>query len=343
MKWWIMTEKTSSFPDLKSLIVTATYKVRKTNLSQIKDKIKEVLEYPSWHDISSLDGMMEFRYYSLTPKEHAEFESLKPTDAEKAEKTREKIAELINKSLHRLRYGVPLYFCVSTEQRLPDGFVFKVECRPAIYYLFTMAASRMEFPKYAIQEAQIECARLIEKIMKMALGGQEMIAPMTTQSIKTMDEAFSSISILERICSRFHSVARQIRNRREDRPTLEISDEYDVQDLLHGLLKIHFDDIRPEEWTPSYAGGCSRMDFLLKNEKIVVEVKKTSDRIGPKEIGLQIIEDKAKYKTHPDCKTLFCFVYDPSYKITNPKGLENDLNEEKEDFSCKVFIAPKET
>jgi hypothetical protein len=24
------------------------------------------------------------------------------------------------------------------------------------------------------------------------------------------------------------------------------------QDLLHTILKLHFDDIRPEEWTPSY-------------------------------------------------------------------------------------------
>ena len=28
-----------------------------------------------------------------------------------------------------------------------------------------------------------------------------------------------------------------------------------------------FDDIRPEEYTPSYAGGSSRIDFLLKDEK----------------------------------------------------------------------------
>jgi hypothetical protein len=26
-----------------------------------------------------------------------------------------------------------------------------------------------------------------------------------------------------------------------------------------------FDDIRPEEYTPSYAGGSSRIDFLLED------------------------------------------------------------------------------
>jgi hypothetical protein len=84
----------------------------------------------------------------------------------------------------------------------------------------------------------------------------------------------SSLSIVENICNRFHLVCRRLRTRYSDRPTIEIEDEYDVQDLLHALLHLHFDDIRREEWTPSYAGGSSRVDFLLKSEQIVIEVKK---------------------------------------------------------------------
>lgn len=37
--------------------------------------------------------------------------------------------------------------------------------------------------------------------------------------------------IVERICNRFHAVARQLRHRRTDRPTPDVTDEYDVQDL----------------------------------------------------------------------------------------------------------------
>ncbi len=76
-----------------------------------------------------------------------------------------------------------------------------------------------------------------------------------------------------RVCEKFHDVARQLRQRHEERNTLEVEDEYDAQDLLHALLRLFFNDIRAEEWTPSYAGGSSRMDFLLKRERIVVEVK----------------------------------------------------------------------
>ncbi|MFC1712719.1 hypothetical protein ACFL6S_03560 [Candidatus Poribacteria bacterium] len=147
--------------------------------------------------------------------------------------------------------------------------------------------------------------------------------------------------MLENLCKRFHLVARQLRSRRENRATLEIEDEYDVQDLLHALLKIFFDDVRPEEWTPSYAGSSSRMDFLLKIEKIVVEVKKTRKGLKDKEIGDQLLIDIGRYRSHPDCETLVCFVYDPEGRISNSSGLATDLGLlSSEELSVVVFIEP---
>jgi DNA-directed RNA polymerase subunit N (RpoN/RPB10) len=149
------------------------------------------------------------------------------------------------------------------------------------------------------------------------------------------------LGLVEVICNRFHLVARQLHARHSDRETLHIADEYDVQDLLHALLRIHFDDIRPEEWTPSYAGSCSRVDFLLKQEQIVVEVKKTRNNLKARDIGEQLIVDIQKYRRHPDCKILVCFVYDPEGLVSNPKGLEHDLNSEDSDFLVRVLIVPR--
>ena len=155
-------------------------------------------------------------------------------------------------------------------------------------------------------------------------------------------ETVRPIEILEKLFNRFHQVARQLRSRYNGRPTLDVSDEYDVQDLLHSLLKLHFDDIRPEEWTPSYAGGSSRMDFLLKDEHLVVEVKKTRDTSRDRAVGDQLIVDITKYKEHPDCKTLVCFVYDAEGLIANPAGLENDLNALSTDrLSVRAYVFPK--
>ncbi|RLI07091.1 hypothetical protein DRO24_03755 [Candidatus Bathyarchaeota archaeon] len=151
----------------------------------------------------------------------------------------------------------------------------------------------------------------------------------------------SALENVKLIIRRFHRVARQLRNRYADRDTLEIEDEYDVQDLLHALLKLYFDDIRPEEYTPSYAGSASRVDFLLKEEKIIIEVKKTRKGIGAKEIGEQLLIDAQRYQSHPDCNQLVCFVYDPEGRIANPRGLENDLSKEINGVPVLVFITPE--
>tara|TARA_B000000460_G_C21522596_1_gene396695 strand:+ start:136 stop:861 length:726 start_codon:yes stop_codon:yes gene_type:complete len=142
------------------------------------------------------------------------------------------------------------------------------------------------------------------------------------------------------IISRFHQVARQLRARYSDRATIEIEDEYDVQDLFHGLLKIFFDDLRAEEYTPSYAGSASRVDFLLKQEQIVIEIKKTRKNLGAKEVGEQLIVDSQRYQSHPNCGQLICFVYDPEGRIANPRGIENDLTQEINGVPVSVFITP---
>jgi hypothetical protein len=144
------------------------------------------------------------------------------------------------------------------------------------------------------------------------------------------------------ILNNFHYTVKQLRKRYNGRATLEIEDEYDVQDLLHALLKNHFGnlDVRSEEWTPSYAGKSTRMDFLLKKDNIIIEVKKTREGLGSKEIGEQLIIDIAHYKNHPNCKKLICFVYDPEERIANSQGLISDLNREAEEMSVEVIIVP---
>jgi REase_DpnII-MboI len=145
-----------------------------------------------------------------------------------------------------------------------------------------------------------------------------------------------------RLAERFHRVVGQLRNRHNSRTTLDINDEYDVQDLFHALLTLFFDDIRPEEWTPSYAGGASRIDFLLREIETVVELKKTRSSLSTKDLGEQLLVDIAKYKSHPGCRNIFCVVYDPDDIIKNPRGVENDLNgQSTPEIAVRVLIVPK--
>ncbi len=143
------------------------------------------------------------------------------------------------------------------------------------------------------------------------------------------------------ILDRFHDAARQLRRRHDERPTLKIEDEYDVQDLLHALLLVDFSDIRPEEPAPSHAGAHGRMDLLLKAERIVVEVKKTREKLADRQVGEQLHIDIGRYGTHPDCGILVCFVYDPDSILRNPRGLERDLTKKvSATFSVITVVKP---
>lgn len=149
---------------------------------------------------------------------------------------------------------------------------------------------------------------------------------------------FDEKEIVVRLLRRFHIAVRQLKHRYDDRPRYEVKDEYDVQDLLHVFLRGLFDDVRPEEYTPSYAGGSSRVDFLLKSEKMAIEVKMASASLRDKQIGEQLLIDIGRYKAHQDCKSLVCFVYDPNGNLKNPPGLEADLTKVHDGLDVRVII-----
>ena len=150
-----------------------------------------------------------------------------------------------------------------------------------------------------------------------------------------------SLESLQRIFNKFDSVARQLKHRHDARDTLLINDEYDVQDLLHALLKLYYQDIREEESSPSRAGANTRLDFLLKGERTVIEVKKTREGLRDKKLGEELILDISRYRQHPDCGTLIFFVYDPGRELKNPRGLERDLASSEKDLKVRVYIRPE--
>jgi hypothetical protein len=150
-----------------------------------------------------------------------------------------------------------------------------------------------------------------------------------------------ALEIIRGICDGFHKTALSLgRNRHNGRQTLLMQDEYDVQYLIGALLSGAFSDVRTEEYTPSYAGKSSRMDFLLNDESIVVEVKMTRQALKDKDVSDQLIIDKERYRTHPKCRTLICFVYDSQSMLKNPTALETDLSSDDEELSVHVWIKP---
>ncbi len=190
--------------------------------------------------------------------------------------------------------------------------------------------SQIRYSPYMGPSNDTERRRYYHKVLDVAIAVLssliDEIREFWTDASRPDDNQTAPLARLETLCSRFHLIARSLRSRYDDRETLCVEDEYDVQDLFKALLHLDFDDIRPEEYTPSYAGGSSRIDFLLKNESLVIEIKKTRKGLADKQVGEQLLIDVGRYKSHPCAQTLLCFVYDPEGRIGNPVGLEADLN-----------------
>ena len=156
-----------------------------------------------------------------------------------------------------------------------------------------------------------------------------------------LKESASFLDTVLALCRRFHLFATQLGYRHGGRPPLSIKDEYDVQDLFHAILLLHFDDVRPEEVTPSYAGNSSRVDFYLPDARLVIEVKMTRDSLQQRQVVGELIEDATRYATMKHVDTLVCLVYDPENYCRNPTALEHDVAESGRKLSVHAVVCPR--
>jgi len=105
----------------------------------------------------------------------------------------------------------------------------------------------------------------------------------------------------------------------------EIKDERDLQVVVEALLRMLFDDVRPEDYVPSRGGANSRVDFVLPEVGVVVETKMTRASMSARNLGEELLIDAGRYPRHPDCSAIVAYVYDPDRRLDNPRGIERDL------------------
>jgi hypothetical protein len=150
-----------------------------------------------------------------------------------------------------------------------------------------------------------------------------------------------ALTRIRRIVDRFHIVAQALGGTRGGL-SKSLADERDVQRVLGALLALEFDDVRPEDPVPTVAGAASRVDFIIPALGLVIETKMTRPGLTSKKLGEELIVDITRYRGHPECKFLFCFVYDPEAMIDNPRGIEGDLTKYTPDsLGLEVAIRPR--
>lgn len=181
-------------------------------------------------------------------------------------------------------------------------------------------------------------AHPFETEFRSPLLKQRQILVEAKQEIQGEDGSHLHLDLVERLVRRLPDFLVVLRNRQRQRPSFVVEDEYDLQDILHAVLKLHFEDVRAEDFASEHAGGRSRIDFVLKAERLVIEAKMTRSGLGPREVGDQLILDIERYRTHPDCGALIAVVYDPEQRIVNPRTLESDLSGIRDGLTVRVVV-----
>jgi hypothetical protein len=190
-----------------------------------------------------------------------------------------------------------------------------------------------------VDERQVERLAVLHAALSLAIRSQ--LERHLSASDGLRGGTRDALQILELICRNFDRFVRALQKRHDNRPAFEVNDEYDVQDLMHGLLLLHFDVVIPEDTAPARAGNKSRLDFLLKRERVVVETKMTRKSLRQSDAHNELVADRDRYKSHPDCDVLVCLVYDPERLFHNAAAFELDLNSDKDHPRMRAFVCPQ--
>ena len=147
-------------------------------------------------------------------------------------------------------------------------------------------------------------------------------------------------SLLVQMLDYFPVVARYISARKHGRPSYQLLNEYDTQDLLYVVIRSVFEDAQVEEWTPKHAGKSKRIDIVVPSIKTAIEIKHIRDLDHARNVADELKVDIESYHAHPSCETFLALVYDPNKHIVDPAAITKDMSgrRTKSDHSFDVMV-----
>ncbi|HEY0701473.1 MAG TPA: hypothetical protein VGD60_01785 [Candidatus Acidoferrales bacterium] len=202
--------------------------------------------------------------------------------------------------------------------------------RKRVYALFQRAKKNFTFTKYS--ETAGEPYSVWSNHLSNILGAVETLHT----SLRT--ELEEPIGVIASLVKKFAHVEGALRQRHDSRRTLLVKDEYDIQDLLRSLLFLHFQDISDEDPASKLAGSSSRVDILLRRERIAIEIKKTHRRACDASLGRDLKLDIVDYRARKDCDSLVIVIDERLKHLANPAGLASDLRRTGHNFPVEIFF-----
>ncbi|MBY0549692.1 MAG: hypothetical protein K2W95_20610 [Candidatus Obscuribacterales bacterium] len=139
------------------------------------------------------------------------------------------------------------------------------------------------------------------------------------------EESTSATQIILQVCTSIRASAKCLQNRRKvkghDQKAYEVANEFDVQDLLHAVIKAYFPSADIECPLPKMAQtASSRADMQLPEQGIIIEAKYVRENYDQKKLLGDLIVDCDYYSTWSELKLLLFVIYDTN-KLMNPNAL----------------------
>ena len=173
-------------------------------------------------------------------------------------------------------------------------------------------------------------------------NGEDMTFPLLFEGVSDREHSFD-ILLVERVCRRLPQAVRILTNRqRKGKASFEISDEYDVQDVLHGILRAYLKYSVQEDPIPKSAGTRSaRADISIQDLGVLIEVKYARGPDDQRRIFEEFSQDLVLYTQWSHLRTLFLIIYN-SACLRDAEALERFSGPKEVNgcrFEVKVILA----
>jgi hypothetical protein len=139
------------------------------------------------------------------------------------------------------------------------------------------------------------------------------------------DNVLPSLNTVINILNSFPDIVSRLKFRRKGKNSLEIIDEYDVQDVVYVMLKGIFPTLQYEDPTTKVGPNSSRADFTIVDLGIYIETKYISEKGKEKTIHDECLTDIQKYGKQENCQKIIFFVYDSFKCIDNQYAFKSGI------------------
>lgn len=142
-------------------------------------------------------------------------------------------------------------------------------------------------------------------------NGNDYTFPLLFEGKKQKLSIEPDAATVELLCRRLPQAARILGSRsRKGKTSYSITDEYDVQDLLHAVLRAYLKFSVQEDPLPKVAGAkSSRTDISIEDLGILIEVKYVHGPSDQKRLFDEYSQDLVLYAKWPHLKTLIYLIY----------------------------------